>query len=358
MKVLIVGLGYAGTRFRRAFESLWVAGSGVSGELAYVGRKQTCKDIPYYDAVPAAIADYQPDVVILSVNDIYRAAVSQELKNFSGFVICEKPFICPWDDLAETEKCFSSTSGFCLDLVERYSPISETLKEFVGTHELELLRANFTWGKDRLGDHRPTCGVTSEIIHSLDLIQQISGIRSPYHIAAVHGVRSDFSLSGPDVVDSVSVLGKLGDAVVSGYASFVNVSRRREIGFIFARRTGGLVFANTIFDDPVWDDDHLRIWEIEDSEESVLVDQHVVPAKSASGHMGIAKLVRLVSDVSAFIEGSAPCQPFSDLSTTIQLQNTLNLIHEKAVGSAETMSFSRHGRVPVMTDSANWERLG
>lgn len=260
MKILIVGLGYAGTRFLHAFQSENAVFNNPD-EVAYVGRVQRRTDLQYFDTVPAALGAFQPDLVILSVNDVYRAEVGRHLAGYGGFVLCEKPFVCPSDDLAQMERHFTAASGFSLDLIERYSVISESLRQFVIEQKLALIRANFTWGKDRLGDHRPTCGVTSEIIHALDLVQHISGRTGDYRILAAHGVRSDFSVSGSAVPESISLLASLDEVAVTGYASFTNVSRRREIGFIFGRETRGLVFANLIFDDPAWDDDHLRVWE-------------------------------------------------------------------------------------------------
>lgn len=357
MKVLIIGLGYAGNRFRRAFEGLWEErGERVGGRIAYVGRTRSDEDLPYYSSVASGIARHRPDVVVLSVNDVYRAEVSKELAGFTGFVICEKPFVCPWDDLDQAARHFSMVSGFCLNVIERYSAMSEMLLKFVRTHELELLRANFMWGKDRLGDHRPTCGVTSEIIHPLDLIQHVSDIRQSYRIDAAHCVQSDFSISGSAVSDSVSILGKLGGAVVSGYASFVNVSRHREIGYVFARRTGEIVYAKMVFDDPQWDDDHLQIWQR--AEEHALVDERVVSPEVTSNGMRLMKITRLVSDVSASVHGFAPRQAFPDLSAAIKLQRTLNTIHDRAAKNSLKVFYSRYGKVAIAPGTATWEKLG
>jgi hypothetical protein len=52
----------------------------------------------------------------------------------------------------------------------------------VKLQQLQLLRAHFYWGKNRINDHRPTIGVSSEAIHSLDLIQHVSLIQITTYI--------------------------------------------------------------------------------------------------------------------------------------------------------------------------------
>jgi len=51
----------------------------------------------------------------------------------------------------------SDISGFCLNLIERYSDATIVLKKYVEEHDLRLIRENFYWRKNRINDHRPTC---------------------------------------------------------------------------------------------------------------------------------------------------------------------------------------------------------
>ncbi|MDE9567290.1 oxidoreductase, partial [Xenorhabdus bovienii] len=86
----------------------------------------------------------------------------------------EKPFVDPNFDLDIAENLLENASGFCLNMVARYSKAARLLKEYVKKNKLKLIRANFLWGKNRINDYRPTTGIISEIIHSLDLIQWIN----------------------------------------------------------------------------------------------------------------------------------------------------------------------------------------
>jgi predicted dehydrogenase len=144
MNILIVGLGYAGGRFLHAFESLRHEGTCDIGTIGYVGRNTQNNGLPFFRSVAEGLAATKPDIVVLSVNDVYRMSILEEMSAFDGFVICEKPFLCPWDNTERAVSNLAKTSGFCLDLVERYSPITISLKEFVEANALCLMRANFT----------------------------------------------------------------------------------------------------------------------------------------------------------------------------------------------------------------------
>ncbi|MFS0838415.1 Gfo/Idh/MocA family protein [Paenibacillus sp. 1P03SA] len=176
MNVLIIGLGYAGTRFSQAFSNLDPAVTGNEPvEIAYVNRSPKTNGYRYFSNIEEALKEFEPSIVVVSVNDEYHIDVIRQLKDYRGFVICEKPLVHPQDDLETVESSLKNISGFALDLVERYSDASLTLKQYVQEHSLRLVRANFYWGKDRINDHRPTSGVISEIIHPLDLVQWVSG---------------------------------------------------------------------------------------------------------------------------------------------------------------------------------------
>ena len=91
MKLLIVGLGYAGKRYQRAFRHL--AGTlDLPLDIAYVARQQRIGEaLPYYPDVPRALAEFHPDVVVVSVNDHAHVGILHNLAGFAGFVLCEKP---------------------------------------------------------------------------------------------------------------------------------------------------------------------------------------------------------------------------------------------------------------------------
>ena len=76
MKILIIGLGYAGNRYRRAFEHI-VTSTGLPLSLAYVGRRQKTTELPYFDSVERALQVFEPDIVVVSVNSPSRGTGSR-----------------------------------------------------------------------------------------------------------------------------------------------------------------------------------------------------------------------------------------------------------------------------------------
>jgi predicted dehydrogenase len=351
MKVLIIGLGYAGRRFRKAFEN-----TGVTTGFSYVGRTPQDVDIPFYKTTRQAIDEFSPDVVVVSVPDISHAEVLGSLEGFNGFVIAEKPLMTPRDDPEPVKHALGLVSGFCMDLVERYSEVTAFLRDFVREEGLELVRCHFTWGKDRINDHRTTSGVSSEVVHPIDLVQWICGPGQEIALETVLGTRSDFSVSGKDVLDSVALSARLGLGVVTGYSSFVNITRRRELDFVLRDRSGGLVYANVVYDTPTWDADRLRIWRRTDDGDEVVhsldTSQNAVPPGSET----VVKLGRLVDDVTRYVTGGGrPRIPFAGLPDAFQLQGLLNEM-EAVASITGPVSYFPNGRKVLR--EADWERLG
>jgi predicted dehydrogenase len=282
MKILIIGLGYAGTRFKRAFKLCGIT------EIYSVGRGES---------INQAIFTVNPDIVVVSSTDLTHYDVLMEIKDYTGFVICEKPLITPHDNLLEISKVISNKHGFCFNLIERYSEITIQLKKYVETHNLNLIRANFQWGKDRLNDKRNTCGVISEVIHGLDLIQHICKPSSNYVINAVLGCTSDFSISGEAILDSVLLTATLDGTPITSYSSFVNIIRRREIDLTFLNSENKIIYANLVYDTPEWDCDYLKIWRPTQFGDENIFEFKTTVDNSNDKLSTIRKVVILVSDV-------------------------------------------------------------
>ncbi|MEV5341954.1 Gfo/Idh/MocA family oxidoreductase [Streptomyces sp. NPDC052676] len=357
VNVLIAGMGYAGTRFLSALRTLDGADEvGAGLRIAYHARHRTREDIPYYGSVKEALAEFRPDLVIVAVTDSAHAAILTALDGYEGFVLAEKPLTSRHDDLDAVAHALRRTSGFALDLVERYSDVTAALRDHVRRHDLTLVRAHATWGKDRINDHRPTVGVASEVVHSLDLLRWIAPGDHAVEPTGVLGVTSDFSISGPDVLDSVALTATLGGAPVTVYSSFTNITRQRTVDCAFRAPDGGLVYASAVYDTPVWDADRLRIWRRGPGGEETLcaVDTRAddVPDELRT----IVKLRQLVADALRFVRtGEPPRVAFADLDESLALQRLLNGIEDAARTTGPARYFP-DGR--TVTAEADWERLG
>lgn len=358
MNILIVGLGYAGTRFLNAFQSLGTTRSGDELRVAYSSRRHTREDLVFFDNLQAALQQWQPAIVVVSVSDGAHAEILQQLEGYRGFVICEKPLVNAHDDLERVACQLKDVSGFCMDLVERYSEATESLQRHVRENGLSLIRAHFIWGKDRIHDSRPTCGVPSEIIHGLDLIEWVAASGHELTLSAAIGTRSDFSVSGDDVLDSAAITATLGDSLVSAYSSFVNIERQRTVDFVFASPSSQLIYARLVFDTPTWDVDSLRIWERRADGDHVISEFTTSFPDAPAHYATIQKLRRMVEDVVEFAAcGTPPSRPFAGIAESIRLQTLLNAIES----DARTIGPARYvigGHRPVLTDSADLERLG
>lgn len=357
MKVLIIGLGYAGTRFYNAFKQLEPEDAGEV-EVAYVGRRQHRQDLRYYKSIAEGLEEFNPQIVVVSVNDGNHAEVITQLHGYTGFVICEKPFAGVHDNLEVLESSLKHISGFCLDLVERYSDATIALKQYVDSAQLRLLRANFYWGKDRIHDLRPTSGVISEIIHPLDLVHWICAPEAELKLKESQGIRSDFSISGDEVLDSASITAELQGAVVTGYSSFVNINRKREIDLVFASPDDRLVYASLIYDTPAWDYDKLRVWEKSVTGDRIILDIETGQEETRPELLTIRKLIRLAGDAAQFArDGKRPKLPFADLQTALRLQRLLNQIDHSS-RTLGPVTYVVGAERETYYDESNWERLG
>jgi predicted dehydrogenase len=355
MNILIVGLGYAGRRFQRAFELL---GREHPVQLAYCSRRPKKTELPYYPILKDALRELQPEIVVVSANDINHVDVLQDLAGYSGFVICEKPMLTSNDDLAAISSGLQNLSGFALDLVERYSDATVHLKALVDANGWRLLRSSFHWGKDRLNDYRPTCGVVSEVIHALDLVSWICPSPAAMKLEHAIGVRSDFSISGSDVLDTVMFTANLSGAAVAGYASFVNIHRQRTVDFTFADPEGQIIHSRLEFDEPSWDSDHLRIWTRNERGAIVELERKSYESGSDPSTATILKLTRLCDDVLRFVaHGASPRQPFADLDTTLELQTLLNEIDTQSL-TGVAVGYVQGRERTLIPEDADLESLG
>lgn len=356
MKILIIGLGYAGNRYRRAFEHI-ATSTGMPLSLAYVARRQRVIELPYFGSVGQALQEFAPDIVVVSVNDHSHAPVLKQLAGYRGFVLCEKPLVTPRDELDELLGAMDKVSGFALDLVERYSDATQQLRNWVERHDWQLVRASFHWGKDRINDYRPTCGVTSEVIHALDLLEWICPRAGQLELNGVLGVRSDFSISGAEVLDTVQLTASMGEARVTGYASFVNIARQRTLDFSFVDRAARLIHARLVFDTPRWDQDQLRIWTRGANGADELLYEFA-NAPDEPGLDTLHKLSRLCRHVvRAVALRESPPQPFAGLDTAVALQRVLNNLEIHAQTPAPARYVHGETRVLLAEDS-DLESLG
>ena len=166
------GYGYAGTRFLRALRYLRTVSPNLITEIAICDRRVTdINDLPQYRNLEQAIIDFNSNIAVVTTNECEHFAILKILENSKvKIILCEKPLV---ETLEQANQCAEmfNTKLLSVNLVERYSDIvSEFAKWNKSNPDYEVKRVEFFWGKNRVKDLRPTIGVISEIIHSIDLI--------------------------------------------------------------------------------------------------------------------------------------------------------------------------------------------
>ncbi|MBU9844836.1 hypothetical protein [Rahnella ecdela] len=170
-------------------------------------------------------------------------------------------------------------------------------------------------------------------------------------------MRSDFSISGEQILDTVLLTAEINGIPVTGMSSFVNIQRQRNVDFSFCDETAGIIHARITYDTPAWDCDHLRVWTINpDGSERILLDR--LQEKSIEEFATIDKLSALCRDVYNFVkEGTQPSQPFPDLKTSVRLQETLDYLQENAI-THEPARYIRYGKRTLLSRESALEVLG
>lgn len=344
-RVLIVGYGYAGKRFRSALDYLQQTGLPVEVVgVCDIDDLRPPRDLAGDNDLGKALTELSPTVVCVTVSERSHGAVFTRLGQLSrALILSEKPFAASLQEGRQAASLIEH-HGFSMNLVERFSPIvRECMSWMAAEGPFETVKIESFWGKHRIGDPRPTMGVVSEIIHPLDLIQHIFGIGSLKVIAA-SGLVSDFSPGAEGILDSVDLHAVANDVPVLLHSSFSWHDRIRRIAALIWSSTKGLFRLEMVFDTPHWDCDRLNIYFIAESGRWTQIHEMIV------GYEQVPPEIRGVSKVTSFIansvrswRGEASADGLVDLGAALELQETLDAI-ERSTGSSTTPA--RYRRYP------------
>src|SRR5215471_912211 len=173
---IIIGFGNSGERFLQACR-LSADTQGTITVTAVVDRNGRAlqrarqEGIMAYDSIDEALAKGSYDVAFVCTNDAEHFSVLASIHRHPGRVrriVCEKPLTERWCDAEMLAEKFEDRE-IAVSFVERFSPITRRMKQWMLERQLRVTRASFTWGKCRLSDYRPTIGVLSEVSHPIDL---------------------------------------------------------------------------------------------------------------------------------------------------------------------------------------------
>ncbi len=261
--ILIIGHGFAGRRYSRALRYLLAEAPGRYALAGVVDRDparlaSAPSGCALFTDTGEALARVKPDVVVLAVNEEAHFEVLGSLPDAVEAVLSEKPLTATLEEsllLADS----LSRRFVSVNFVERHSPVLAHFDRWrAASPALQPRRVEFFWGKDRIGDTRPTMGVLSEISHPLDLVDFIVGFQS-WTVLEAHGSISDFAPASPGMLDSVSLLLETDRCMVIGHSSFVWSQRHRQVTVFLSGPGGEMYKASFEFDVPRWDCDTLTI---------------------------------------------------------------------------------------------------
>ena len=315
MDLLVIGHGFAGQRFTRAVDSIrdlvpapltLAVTDRDPGRLASVPLGW--RVIPPRRSFPDPNSGFNPDVVVVAVNESQHFDVLRALPPSTRGVLCEKPLTAT---LAEAIALRPILAGLTvsINLVERHSPVVAAFREWMAERPyLSPTRAEFFWGKDRVGDPRPTIGVAAEVVHPLDLVDHLIGL-DEWTVLSAAGTVSDFAPNSPGQIDSVDLRIQTPKYHLIGHSSFVWPSRHRSLTITLHGGSGASYRAVFTFDEPRWDCDRLAIYRLESAAgQKALVWSRSVSADDFPGRPEqLAKVSEFLrTGLTAVATGSSP----------------------------------------------------
>lgn len=271
----VIGCGKAGARFIKAINYLHKTGAGIEIKFACDTNPLHLESCgvgsgvkKYSDYKNAFTENSDVDFIFVCVNEHAHYEILSYIKDQSIKylrIISEKPLTETLSQANHISELYKN-EDITLNFVERYSPIVSDYHEWKRENNLAPVKANFFWGKYRIHDPRKTMGVLSEISHPLDLTLYLMDIKPHEEISLEQaiGQKSDYSPYKADLIDTVSISLKLKEQfVITGHSSFVWETRRRTIS-VFLQDSNQVCryMAVCNFDDPVWDMDNLKIYDI------------------------------------------------------------------------------------------------
>ncbi len=276
-KILLIGAGQAGLRFLRAcgaLESPWtIEVVGIIESNHERGKQITNQlNIPTFKSVQEAFDErLEPHAAIVTVPESSHAKILLEIAEIYSnlkIVICEKPLTHTLEEAQIIARTFED-KAIAVNFVERFSPIVGYLVDFLKTNNRHILRANCWWGKYRLKDARPTLGVISvELAHPLDLILYLCNTKpgTPFHFDGVIATASNFSTGTYEALPLDSIHASLiidNKTQIFISSSLLWSQRDRRIELLIGDTLGKATeLVSMTFDNPVWDVDCLKIYNI------------------------------------------------------------------------------------------------
>jgi predicted dehydrogenase len=360
--ILLVGFGYSGRRFAHAVQSLSAASDlglvlGGVCDIAADARSAARELAPAFADLDQAVEAVRPAGVIVAVNEEQHARVLHRLAPHQpALLICEKPLTATLEDALELPPEIVDTV-LTVNFVERQSPVLASYRAWADAQSWPLRprRVEFWWGKHRIADPRPTIGVLSEITHPIDLVDYLFGFER-FELIHAHGIASDFSPHHERWLDTVTLVARADDYVVTGSASFVWPRRQRRVSAILAGHDDQILRVTADFDTPEWDCDRIQVEEIDRAGGS-----RGMVFEAATDHtlfrddlFGIGKVASFVEESWALARSGVPSPRLVGFGQALKIQRILDdlnaCVRDEAVIDSDILSGSGNPTLDLATD--------
>lgn len=334
LRALVVGAGFSGARFIKVIQYLqlsqpgWIEIAGLC-DLSLTKAARVSAGVPTYANVADALRRCRPDLVVVAVNEFAHAEILHAVADSEvGLVLCEKPLAATLEDAYSIQAALASKS-LCLNLLERFSTVITALKRWMDQQQSALrpVRVEFFWGKNRIGDLRPSMGVLSEVIHPIDLVNYLFTL-SDFELYEIGGLRSNYSPVSAHQLDTIDFVAEAGGYPLVGHSSFAWPRRMRTVSALLTDSESRLYRVVLDFDIPEWDCDTLSIAEI-DSRTGKVTPLRALRTTNASFPRqlhGLFKVCRFVQAGLHVHYGLPEMTDVVDTTQAVQLQRWLRVL--------------------------------
>jgi len=282
LKIMIIGLGKAGERFYRALkyieksEKIIIIDSvcDTNAETLIKIDDNICKFYNYEEALNKR----KVDLIALCVNEYAHFQILKHIKEIKYEfirILSEKPLVEKYDQYIEISNLYANNE-ITVNYVERYSPIISDFFLWQENKNFNYNKIEFFWGKFRINDKRYTIGDISEITHPIDLVFYL--LRDTkcleYKFNSCLCSNSNYSPYNKSLIDSIDIQFFVNNTFVLGHSSFVWEERKRRLILFCHENLGKKNYLISFdFDNPIWDTDCLRIFDITTTEKKLIFEK-------------------------------------------------------------------------------------
>lgn len=252
MQVTIIGMGQMGSSYAK---NLMAMGHGVIGCDIDLKKVEVAR-LQFPDVQIECSLDALPvtDVAVVASSTPSHAAVIEMLAaRGTRFFFCEKPLGLSVEDTDRIATAVESVGGkvYTAFLIN-FSPVVQEVIRLMEDEHLVMSHASVLWGKNRIGNKRPSAGDTEdESVHGAELIQMLAAVNRQVYTQTVGGqvLYLDFvdqeaqahayalDPSFPTRVDSTTIatmamVTDTGSVACSLYSDFVMGKQKREVHIV------------------------------------------------------------------------------------------------------------------------------